>query len=140
MTPKYIILHHSLTQDNDTVSWGAIRAYHTQTMRWQDIGYHFGIELIRGGYEILMGRMPYARGAHCKQRGMNDQSLGICFVGNFDEIHVPPQQWELGIKLVRYLCNEFGISKNDVRGHRDFALHKSCPGGLFSVEDFRASL
>ena len=58
MTPQMIILHHSLTADTHTVSWGAIRRYHTKTLGWRDIGYHFGLELARNHVEVLMGRMP----------------------------------------------------------------------------------
>lgn len=138
MRPRHIILHHSLTKDGSTVSWVNIRNYHTKTLGWRDIGYHFGIERVGDGYEIFVGRTLDETGAHC--RGMNQKSIGICFVGNFDEREVPPLQWHEGVRLVRSLMNTFNIPMHSIFGHKDFAGHKSCPGKSFSLADFRQEL
>ena len=146
--PEYIILHHSLTKDSGTVSWQAIREYHKNTLLWTDIGYHFGIEFIctnnhrakvlrKNHYEILTGRMLDQKGAHCK--GMNDRSIGICFVGNFDLYKPEVEMWMLGLKLVRSLMRVFSIPCKNVKGHRDFA-DKTCPGLSFDMGKFRNQL
>jgi len=137
---EYIILHHSLTQDGKTVSWDAIRRFHTDELKWRDIGYHFGIELIGDHYEILTGRMMNEAGAHCKQYQMNQKSLGVCFVGNFDLEEPPQEQWNLGIKLVKCLLEVLEIPKSNVRGHREYAPYKSCPGKMFDLEKFAGEL
>lgn len=136
MIPKRIILHHSLTADSQTVSWNAIRRYHTEVLGWNDIGYHFGIELVGDRYEVLVGRMLNEVGAHTK--GQNGDSIGICFIGNFDMSEVPPEQWRLGVRLVAGLCETVGnprISADMIFGHCSFSA-KSCPGKKFNVAAF----
>lgn len=160
MIPKAIILHHSLTKDSGTVSWGAIRRYHMSyayegniiskqdadeliikgypvKLPWDDIGYHFGVEFVLDQYEILMGRMPNIPGAHTV--GFNNKSLGICMVGNFDVTEPPKGIWDTTLKLCHYLTEAFSISPSAVYGHRDWA-NKSCPGKLFDLNKFRDDL
>lgn len=136
MHPNRIILHHSLTHDSGTVSWGAIRNYHVNHNGWSDIGYHFGIENLRGQTEILMGRFPDQRGAHC--RGNNSDSIGICFVGNFDV--EPPSEivWKKGIMLCKYLMEVLHIQT--IQGHRELNPGKTCPGKLFDLDKFKLEL
>ncbi len=130
----HIMIHHSLTQDGQTVSWQAIRRYHLQEKKWRAIGYHFGIELVNDHYEILVGRELDQEGAHCV--GMNQKAIGICFVGNFDMATPPADQWKAGVRFVRSLCRNLLIPIVSVVGHRDYA-QKSCPGKLFDMGLFR---
>jgi N-acetylmuramoyl-L-alanine amidase len=143
VNPRFIILHHSATKDSGTVSWNAIRRYHINECKWGDIGYHFGIEFVEdkgdplGSYEIIVGRTLDKLGAHTV--GRNSDSVGICFVGNFD-LEPPPQgQWDAGLKLVRWLQTLYHIPKPLVYGHRDFAV-KTCPGTKFDIQKFREDL
>ena len=137
MEPTRIILHHSLTKDSETVSWGAIKRYHTEELLWRDIGYHFGIEQVGDDVQIFMGRMMNEPGAHCKEMGMNRISLGICFVGNYDNEDVPHEMWLKGIQLVKSLMYIFKIPEKNIHGHCEFATYKSCPGVRFDVDKFR---
>ena len=125
MIPNKIIVHHSLTKDSQTVSWGAIRKYHIETNGWDDIGYQFGIELINDHYEILMGRRPDLIGAHTI--GQNDQSIGVCVVGNYDVDPVPNKLKNEIQKLLTWLLLNYQIPSKEIYGHCEFST-KTCPG------------
>jgi N-acetylmuramoyl-L-alanine amidase len=136
LKPKYIILHHSLTKDTETVSWGAIRKYH-MVNGFNDIGYHAGIENLRGNFEVLLGRSMDTVGAHCADGGKNYDSLGVCMVGNFDYSAPPVRQWDKAIESVAWMCRQFVIPYYNIMGHREFNKHKTCPGRMFDVCAFQ---
>jgi N-acetyl-anhydromuramyl-L-alanine amidase AmpD len=139
MKPAHIVIHHSLTNDSQSVSWEAIRKHHLQ-QGWRDIGYHYGIELVGNHYELFIGRQPDQIGAHCKEGGMNACSLGICLVGNYDHIRPPDQALALLATLVKSLQSTWSIPLTNIHRHSDFASYKSCPGRLFPWAEFIASL
>ena len=137
MKPEYIIIHHSLTKDSGTVSWGAIREYHTRALGWRDIGYHFGIEFIGNRYETLLGRLWNQEGAHTV--GMNARSIGICVVGNFDIDPATDALKQVLGPLLEAVRDAFNIPGANVKGHCEYAP-KTCPGrNLFEwVRQIRA--
>jgi len=134
MIPQKIIVHHSLTKDSGTVSWGAIRRYHIEQRGWLDVGYHAGVELVENNnisyYETLLGRAWDIPGAHTA--GQNNNSLGICFVGNFDIDTPPLAQLQAGAKLIKYWMSIFRIPFKEIYPHRKFA-DKTCPGKQFDM-------
>lgn len=136
--PQRIFLHHSLTKDTSTVSWGAIRRYHTERLKWSAIGYHAGVELVKSGnelyYEVLFGRMWNRQGAHC--RGQNEDSLSICFVGNFDYYKPTDGQYEAGGRIISLWMQLYDIKLTDIYGHNEFS-DKTCPGKMFSIKDLK---
>jgi N-acetylmuramoyl-L-alanine amidase len=77
-------------------------------------------------------------GAHTK--GHNRNSLGVCFVGNFDDVPPPELQWNKGLELVRWLLFNYGLTPENVHGHNEFASYKSCPGKMFDMDKFRNDL
>jgi len=139
MNPTHIIIHHSLTRDGETVSWQAIRRYHMQELGWSDCGYHAGVEIVAEIPEVLLGRWFTTVGAHCL--GMNDKSIGICVVGNFDDedqarAMLTDGRFQTLIRLVNNLASLFDIPASRICPHRQFAAHKTCPGAKFPWDLF----
>ena len=139
--PDYVILHHSTTRDGATVSWDAIRRFHTRQKGWNDIGYHFGVETVNDHVETLLGRIPGMPGAHCLARRMNAMSVGVCVIGNFDVVEVPNEKWQAALRLVRWICGLYRIEPEHVLGHREVASDgRTCPGRQFDMGHFRSLL
>ena len=148
---SHIIIHHSWTKDTPTVSWGAIRRYHTSAKPdgrgWSDIGYHWGAELVGGGFEVLMGRPMNRPGAHAREMRMNSRGIGICFVGNYDLEHPAEKMLERVDDLISWLMDIYDIPAENILGHREVGKlagfdwregqFKTCPGTKWSMEKFR---
>lgn len=120
MDPNTIIIHHSASPD---VSAKKIKEWHLDR-GWKDIGYHF---VIRKNGNIELGRPWNKQGAHAKDR--NENSLGICVTGNFEENYPKKEQILSLVNLVNGLKNKFNI--DNIERH-----HGECPGKNFPWKYF----
>lgn len=125
-----IIVHCSATQPSKKINAETIRKYHVEVNKWQDIGYHYVIN-VDGTVEN--GRPVEKQGAHCQ--GHNADSVGICLVGGIDEKgksvnNFTQAQFDSLVQLVGKLRQQFGHLP--VFGHREFT-NKDCP--CFEVRD-----
>jgi uncharacterized protein YgiM (DUF1202 family) len=124
--PNKAILHHSSTKDNVVLSsFDAIKNYHIHTKGWNDIGYHFVLEYVKGKIVVRPGRALTTVGAHTQ--GQNETSVGICIVGDFDK-DTPTEEM---YKEVAKLCKSLGMKV--IEPHNKYATYKSCPGKNFNM-------
>jgi N-acetylmuramoyl-L-alanine amidase len=133
-----LIIHHSLTKDQTVADWPAIKRYHIQEKGWTDIGYHWGVEVVDGAVVIERGRPENVPGAHTI--GMNQKSLGICVVGNYDL--VPPSDAVLNrlADLCALKCREYKLRPDDIEPHHKYASYKTCPGSKFPMDKLRTKV
>jgi len=131
---KGITIHHSLSEDGDSLNWRAIRRHH-KGKGWDDVGYHFGIEKVKGEVEVLVGRALYRDGAHCL--GANDDTIGICIVGNYNVNDLETLVKNELIKLVTGLCYIMDIPFDEVKGHKERDETRTCPGDFFNLQEIR---
>ena len=120
-----IIIHCSATIEGKDYTVADIDRWH-RARKFACIGYHYVI--YRDG-SVHEGRSIGQMGAHCT--GHNAESIGICYIGGLDLSGKPkdtrtPQQREALVKLVGDLQKKYGITKQRIYGHREFA-NKACP-------------
>lgn len=124
--PEMIIIHHSATADGSTLNdFNAIRNYHINTNKWNDIGYHWVIEY-DNGIKVKQGRKENVTGAHTL--GYNEKSIGICVVGNFDKTQPTVEQMTVLKNLITDIYKRYG--RLPIHYHNEFA-NKTCPGKFF---------
>jgi hypothetical protein len=152
---RAIIIHHSDTKDDgEKADWEVIRKFHTSfrhggdivseeeaerfiadgeeiTRPWSDIGYHWGIESVKGEIVVQKGRALDKIGAHCV--GKNVEAIGICCVGDYDNEHPSDAVYyncaELCVQMMRLFPK---IKPSTIYPHNKFS-EKTCPGLLFDM-------
>ena len=122
MIPKEIIIHHSASGFNTTItlldSWHFVRGFPKSSLNYF-IGYHYVI-LEHG--EVIQTRRDIEIGAHCPP---NDGRIGVCLMGNFTDLDPTPEQLKSLTELTIKLKILYNIDM--VFGHRD-CNKTECPG------------
>lgn len=142
---QYIVIHHSATESGNAEEFDR---YHRLKRGWDELAYHFVIGNGRGAGdgEIQIGsRWRKAKhGAHAGNKKMNDISIGICLVGNFEKSYPTKKQMESLIKLLRRLMEEYDIPASHIIGHNEVNMGKGkstlCPGKNLNIEEIRRRL
>jgi len=139
MLPRtHIMLHHSLTRDGKTVSWGGIRRHHLETRGLDAIGYHYGVEMVGDHYEVMLGRSEIDAAVACPEDEMNACALHVCCVGNFDDAPPSRAMLEVLVELVILPAMvEYGIPPERIIGHNDADSTRTCPGSQFDLDVVR---
>ena len=131
-TPFRITVHHSGDVKDagmDPLEW--LRLIDRQHMDglgkkepWACIGYHF---VVAPDGRVFEGRPLQFQGAHAGYDEVNRLNIGICLIGDFDKMHVPPAQ-RAGLTLaLDRLCRDYSISRANVYGHQHWKTTE-CPG------------
>jgi N-acetyl-anhydromuramyl-L-alanine amidase AmpD len=145
-TIKYIILHHSATdyQSNKDDTDGKVIAKticDRAQEKWKKeypayiCDYHF---IIGHTGKVFNGQPIEQPSWHCTNYQANLVSVGICFLGNFENIEMPIEQFNAGVKLVKDLMKQYNIPLINILRHRDVvsdithtANSTECPGKNF---------
>ncbi|XP_062620919.1 peptidoglycan recognition protein 1-like [Saccostrea cucullata] len=128
--PKYVIIIHSasteraLTENQCAAEVRSYQIYHMYNKGWSDIAYNF---LIGEDGNVYEGRGWGKEGAHTL--GHNKESIGICFIGNFEK-RLPNQRALKAAKdLIRRGVEEGKIPTDFIlKGHRDLRPNFLSPG------------
>ncbi|MFR9674991.1 peptidoglycan recognition family protein [Streptomyces sp. TR06-5] len=138
--PTKIIVHHTVGENTTDFSRAQAHAHahwvqdlHIDDNGWTDTGYHFVVS--RGGWitegrhrslETLYGGTSFVQGAHTA--GHNTEAIGIANEGAYHDGATPPDaQWEVLVVLCAFVCEQYGISPDELYGHKDFG-QTLCPG------------
>ncbi|KAJ0183893.1 hypothetical protein K1T71_000316 [Dendrolimus kikuchii] len=130
----WVIITHTATESCTTQSEclfrvRLIQTYHIESRKWFDIGYNF---LVAGDGSAYYGRGWDYIGAHTL--GYNKYSIGIAFIGTFNNEAPPKKQIEACEKLIKRGVELGKISKDyKLFAHRQLASTLSPGDKLYDI-------
>jgi hypothetical protein len=99
-----------------------LHKWHVLENKWKDIGYHFGID---GNAARLEFRDIDIDGAHCRDGGMNRDTIGVVIHGK-SKFDFGNGQMSEFVSLIDDLCDSFDLTYDDVEPHNKYS-DKACP-------------
>lgn len=133
---RHIVVHHSAT---DTGTVAGMDRHHREVRHMENgLAYHFVIGNGKGmadGEIIAAPRwIKQLPGGHLASEQLNQISLGICLVGNFEERPPTSRQLRSLASLINYLAYRCRLTKAAVKTHRQInTVSTRCPGKKFPV-------
>lgn len=130
----WVIISHTATESCNTQSECVLRVrliqmFHIESKKWDDIGYNF---LVAGDGSAYFGRGWDYVGAHTL--GYNKYSIGISFIGTFNNDPPPKKQLDACIKLLDRGVALGKLAKNyKLFAHRQLASTLSPGDKLFDI-------
>jgi hypothetical protein len=142
---QFIVVHNSGTRQGNA---RAFDYYHRRVRRMHNgLAYHFvignGTSSGNGQVEVGDRWRRQINGGHVHSDYLNNISLGICLVGDFNRDQPTRAQLESCEELIRYLrerCGKVGMRSIIVRPHREMNPPRwatDCPGDDFPYSWFR---
>ena len=138
---RKIIVHHSATTEGNAASFDR---FHREKRRMENgLAYHFVIGNGTGSRngEIEIGRRwkKQIYGGHVNGSDLNEISVGICLVGNFEKKQPTERQLKSLYNLTRYLQISLLRGRQEVWGHKDLPNQSTaCPGKFFPLKQYRS--
>jgi LysM repeat protein len=140
---RHIVIHHSGTDEG---SGRGMDRYHREERHMENgLAYHFVIGNGNGmddGEIYVGGRwLKQLPGGHLAIEALNEISLGICLVGDFEKKAPTRRQLDSLEALIRALGARTGLGVSAVTSHRLIhPRHTQCPGRYFPMDGFLARL
>jgi len=142
---QFIVVHNSGTRQGNA---RAFDYYHRHVRRMPNgLAYHFvignGTSTGNGQIEVGDRWRRQINGGHVHSDYLNNISLGICLVGDFNRDQPTRAQLESCEELIRYLrerCGKVGMRSIIVKPHREMNPPRwptDCPGDVFPYSWFR---
>jgi len=142
---QFIVVHNSGTRQGNA---RVFDYYHRHVRRMQNgLAYHFvignGTSTGNGQIEVGDRWRRQINGGHVHSDYLNNISLGICLVGDFNRDQPTRAQLECCEELIRYLrerCGKIDTHEILVRPHREMNPPRwatDCPGDAFPYSWFR---
>jgi len=142
---QFIVVHNSGTRQGNA---RVFDYYHRHVRRMQNgLAYHFvignGTSTGNGQIEVGDRWRRQINGGHVHSDYLNNISLGICLVGDFNRDQPTRAQLESCEELIRYLrerCGKIDRGEIPVRPHREMNPPRwptDCPGHVFPYSWFR---
>ena len=144
-TVKWIIIHHTaelyknpaLQIDNSQYQMNHI--YNgVLELKDVDVNYHFVVDRIKSEYVPIVTR-PFVYLCEWPDinENINNRSLHICLVGNYDFKIPSVRLYEiLAYRVVNPLIRLFALNPSRIKLHRDVSSepHLACPGEFFELD------
>lgn len=140
---KYLVVHHSATAMGSAK--GMDEYHRTKRHMENGLAYHFVIGNGRGmkDGEIYVGNRwtRQLHGGHLSRESLNQVSVGICLVGNFNETVPTRRQIDSLEALLNALQRRCGVSTGNIKTHSQIQpKHTECPGKRFDLSAVKRRL